>query len=130
MVGGSGQNTLPDGARRSTRVTVGTRMRQPHLSNTRPWGGGGGETKESNADDGVAVRLPADLPEEGPLPLGLFKNQATLAGVGMDRLKTALLAVGFKCGGSLEQRAERLWDAKEAMDGGKALDKYSFAKVR
>ena len=92
-------------------------------------GGGGGETKESNADDGVAVGLPADLPEEGPLPLGLFKNQATLAGVGMDRLKTALLAVGFKCGGSLEQRAERLWDAKEAMDGGKALDKYSFAKV-
>jgi hypothetical protein len=35
-----------------------------------------------------------------------------LAALGLDRLKAALMALGVKCGGSLQQRAERLWALK------------------
>ena len=37
--------------------------------------------------------------------------------LGLDRLKSALMALGLKCGGTLEERANRLFSTK-----GKALD--------
>ena len=41
--------------------------------------------------------------------MGLFKE---LASLGLDRLKSALMALGLKCGGSLEERAIRLFQTK------------------
>lgn len=35
-----------------------------------------------------------------------------LASLGLDRLKSALMALGLKCGGTLEARAERLFSTK------------------
>ena len=35
-----------------------------------------------------------------------------LASLGLDRLKSALLALNLKCGGTLDQRAERLFSTK------------------
>lgn len=60
-----------------------------------------------------------------PLDLAPFKSAKDLESVGLDRLKGALMALGLKCGGSLTQRAERLFSTK-----GKALnqiDKSLFA---
>lgn len=44
-----------------------------------------------------------------PLRLGMFNAPSELEVLGMDRLKEALEALGLKCGGSLKDRAERLW---------------------
>ena len=35
-----------------------------------------------------------------------------LASLGLDRLKSALMALGLKCGGALEERAIRLFQTK------------------
>ncbi|KAF8570098.1 hypothetical protein P879_06360 [Paragonimus westermani] len=51
------------------------------------------------------------------LDLTAFTAWEELASLGLDRLKSALLALGLKCGGTLEERARRLWATK-----GKALD--------
>ncbi|CAG2164329.1 unnamed protein product [Oppiella nova] len=50
-----------------------------------------------------------------------------LASLGLDRLKSALIALGLKCGGTLEERAHRLWHTK-----GKSADEIDptfFAKT-
>ena len=46
------------------------------------------------------------------LRLGLFNDASELEALGMDRLKEALEALGMKCGGSLKERAERLWSVR------------------
>ncbi|GAA56370.1 splicing factor 3A subunit 3 [Clonorchis sinensis] len=51
------------------------------------------------------------------LDLTAFTTWEELASLGLDRLKSALLALGLKCGGTLEERAKRLWSTK-----GKALE--------
>lgn len=51
------------------------------------------------------------------LDLAPFSKPEELASLGLDRLKSALLALGLKCGGTLEERAQRLWATK-----GKELD--------
>ncbi|VDL99249.1 unnamed protein product [Schistocephalus solidus] len=51
------------------------------------------------------------------LDLTAFTKWEELASLGLDRLKSALLALGLKCGGTLEERARRLWDTK-----GKSLE--------
>jgi splicing factor 3A subunit 3 len=43
------------------------------------------------------------------LRLGMFNAPSELEALGMDRLKEALMALGLKCGGTLKDRAERLW---------------------
>jgi hypothetical protein len=51
-----------------------------------------------------------------------------LASLGLDRLKSALMALGLKCGGTLEERAIRLFQTK-----GKRLqdlDPSLFAKTQ
>lgn len=63
-----------------------------------------------------------------PLDLSGFSSQDELASLGLDRLKSALIALGLKCGGSLEERAQRLWSTK-----GKdinSLDASLFAKTK
>ena len=47
-----------------------------------------------------------------PLRLGLFNDASELEALGGDRLKEALEAMGLKCGGSLKDRAERLWSTR------------------
>ena len=47
-----------------------------------------------------------------PLRLGLFNDATELEALGGDRLKEALEAMGLKCGGSLKDRAERLWSIR------------------
>lgn len=62
------------------------------------------------------------------LDLSAFSSREELASLGLDRLKSALVALGLKCGGSLEERAERLWKTK-----GKTADEIEpslFAKKK
>lgn len=46
------------------------------------------------------------------LDLSIFSTWEELASLGLDRLKSALLALGLKCGGTLEERAQRLFSLK------------------
>jgi splicing factor 3A subunit 3 len=64
-----------------------------------------GWTKDDNgvADDAAAVE---------PVDVVGFASAAELEGVGLEVLKASLTALGLKCGGNLEQRAERLFSTK------------------
>lgn len=62
-----------------------------------------GWTKES---------APALSHSGAPLDLTAFSSVDELASLGLDRLKSALMALGLKCGGSLKERADRLWLTK------------------
>ncbi|QQP40752.1 Splicing factor 3A subunit 3like [Caligus rogercresseyi] len=60
------------------------------------------------------------------LDLSAFSSPEELASLGLDRLKSALIALDLKCGGTLEERAKRLFSTK-----GKSLqelDASLFAK--
>jgi hypothetical protein len=46
------------------------------------------------------------------LDLQAYETLKDLEGLGLDRLKGALIAIGVKCGGTLTQRAERLFSLK------------------
>ncbi|XP_078319179.1 splicing factor 3A subunit 3-like [Crassostrea virginica] len=62
------------------------------------------------------------------LDLSAFSSWEELASLGLDRLKSALMALGLKCGGTLEERAMRLFSTK-----GKNLedlDPSMFAKSK
>ncbi|GIY20409.1 splicing factor 3A subunit 3 [Caerostris darwini] len=62
------------------------------------------------------------------LDLSAFSSWEELASLGLDRLKSALMALGLKCGGTLEERAQRLFSTK-----GKKLselDPNVFAKSK
>ncbi|KAL8599099.1 Splicing factor 3A subunit 3 [Nucella lapillus] len=62
------------------------------------------------------------------LDLSAFSSWEELASLGLDRLKSALMALGVKCGGTLEERAQRLFNTK-----GKKLDELDpnlFAKAK
>jgi cell division septation protein DedD len=61
------------------------------------------------ASSAAAPRAPV-TPEA--LDLGAFATVAELEALGLDRLKAACMAAGLKCGGTLEQRAERLWSVR------------------
>ncbi|KAG8506896.1 Splicing factor 3A subunit 3 [Galemys pyrenaicus] len=57
---------------------------------------------------------------------GTFPGWPELASLGLDRLKSALLALGLKCGGTLEERAQRLFSTKgKSLE---SLDTSLFAK--
>jgi splicing factor 3A subunit 3 len=47
-----------------------------------------------------------------PLRLGVFNDHSELEALGLDRLKEALEALGLKCGGTLKDRALRLWSIR------------------
>ncbi|MCP9261269.1 Splicing factor 3A subunit 3 [Dirofilaria immitis] len=46
------------------------------------------------------------------LDLSSFETATDLEALGLDRLKSALIALGLKCGGTLKERAERLFATK------------------
>jgi len=46
------------------------------------------------------------------LDLSAFTSWEELASLGLDRLKSGLMALGLKCGGTLEERAQRLFMTK------------------
>ncbi|XP_037730216.1 splicing factor 3A subunit 3 [Drosophila subpulchrella] len=58
------------------------------------------------------------------LDLSAFSSWEELASLGLDRLKSALVALGLKCGGTLEERAQRLFSTK----GKSTLDPALMAK--
>jgi hypothetical protein len=53
------------------------------------------------------------------LDLDSYPSVEELQGLGLDRLKAALMAAGLKCGGTLQERAARLFSVK-----GLSLDQY------
>lgn len=60
------------------------------------------------------------------LDLSAFNSVTELGALGLDRLKSALMAINLKCGGTLQERAERLFSTK-----GKSADEIDpalFAK--
>lgn len=62
------------------------------------------------------------------LDLSAFSSPEELASLGLDRIKSALMALGLKCGGTLEERSNRLFSTK-----GKKLselDPTLFAKSK
>lgn len=58
------------------------------------------------------------------LDLSAFSTWEELVLLGLDRLKSALMALGVKCGGTLEERAQRLFSTK----GMKTLDPSIIVK--
>lgn len=50
--------------------------------------------------------------EPQALRLGMFNDPKELEALGMERLKEALEALGLKCGGTLQDRAQRLWSVR------------------
>lgn len=58
------------------------------------------------------------------LDLSAFSSWEELASLGLDRLKSALVALGIKCGGTLEERAQRLFSTK----GQRTIDASLLAK--
>lgn len=58
------------------------------------------------------------------LDLSAFSSWEELASLGLDRLKSALMALGIKCGGTLEERAQRLFSTK----GKRSIDPALLAK--
>ncbi|KAK4030082.1 Splicing factor 3A subunit 3 [Daphnia magna] len=61
-----------------------------------------------------------------PLDVSAFSSWEELASLGLDRLKSALMALGLKCGGTLEDRAKRLFGTKGLQID--EIDKSLFAK--
>ena len=51
-------------------------------------------------------------PPSLPLDLTGYSSTDDLAALGLDTLKAALTAIGLKCGGTLEERAARLWSVR------------------
>lgn len=58
------------------------------------------------------------------LDLNAFSSWEELASLGLDRLKSALMALELKCGGTLEERAQRLFSTK----GKASVDPQLLAK--
>ncbi|MGH0140278.1 UNVERIFIED_CONTAM: hypothetical protein FKN15_008956 [Acipenser sinensis] len=64
--------------------------------------------------------------DNGPLDLMTFSSASELEVLGLERMKTELMALGLKCGGTLQERAARLFSVR-----GKSKDQIEpalFAK--
>jgi len=66
---------------------------------------------------GGSTSKPSKEPQ--PLRLGMFNSPEELEVLGKDRLKEALEAIGVKCGGTVKERALRLWSVR-----GKKVEDY------
>ncbi|XP_035826435.1 replication stress response regulator SDE2-like [Aplysia californica] len=89
----------------------------------------------------VADRKPGDLaspatvadPAETvdpntPVDLELYASEKELAALGLERLKCALMSRGIKCGGTLEERAARLFSVRGLST--EEIDPWLFAKSK
>lgn len=63
-----------------------------------------------------SVRKEPEVDPSTPVDLDLFDNSDDLADLGLERLKVALMTRGLKCGGTLTERAERLFSVKGLTD--------------
>jgi hypothetical protein len=68
------------------------------------------DTPKANEDRAKSTSTTQVVVE--PLDLDKYETVQQLEALGLDRLKGALMAMGVKCGGTLTQRAERLWSLK------------------
>eukprot|EP00981_Chlorochromonas_danica_P006694 scaffold1462_cov168-Ochromonas_danica.AAC.4 len=74
--------------------------------------------KVKNGEIVIKGKVTAEQQQQGvahapqPLRLGMFNDVTELEALGMDRLKEALEALGLKCGGTLQDRARRLWSIR------------------
>lgn len=64
--------------------------------------------------------------ENGPINLDDFDSPEHLESVGLERLKSALMELGLKCGGTLQERSKRLYLTKNTPL--ENLDRSLFAK--
>mmetsp|Transcript_2950 Transcript_2950/g.6924 ORF Transcript_2950/g.6924 Transcript_2950/m.6924 type:complete len:106 (-) Transcript_2950:131-448(-) len=76
--------------------------------------------KQPTAEDGEKGAPPAEV------DLGEYSSAEELEALGLERLKAELQRRGLKCGGSLRQRAERLYLLKTTPP--EELDRSLFAK--
>ncbi|XP_033861490.3 splicing regulator SDE2-like [Acipenser ruthenus] len=77
----------------------------------------------SDSQPGCVVLQSAD---NGPLDLMTFSSASEMEVLGLERIKTELMALGLKCGGTLQERAARLFSVR-----GKSRDQIDpafFAK--
>lgn len=74
---------------------------------------------ESRMDATVGDPKPETLADVVPdhINLDTFNCKEELAALGLDRLKSGLRFLGMKCGGTLEQRVERLWSVRGVRPG-------------
>lgn len=84
-------------------------------------------------DQDVNVKAEASVKEEivdndAPVDLEDYQSISQLAALGLERLKNALMARGLKCGGSLEERAQRLFSVKGLTTD--QIDPSLFAKLK
>lgn len=56
---------------------------------------------------------PVSTKQPQPLKLGMFNASEELESLGNDRLKEACEALGIKCGGTIHDRALRLWSVRD-----------------
>jgi len=69
----------------------------------------------------------AEITKEDILDINNYNSAEQLQEIGMDRLKDELQRRGMKCGGSVKERAERLFKVKGVTDLNK-LDQKLFTK--
>ncbi|XP_043860456.1 replication stress response regulator SDE2 [Dromiciops gliroides] len=87
------------------------------------------EEETKGAPEGVAEKMPLDKPEgsltgnkdlQEPIDLLAFNSVEEMEVLGLEKLKLELMALGLKCGGTLQERAARLFSvrglAKEQID--------------
>ncbi|XP_066552983.1 splicing regulator SDE2 [Amia ocellicauda] len=84
------------------------------------------ETSPANAADTQRACSPVQPVAEGPLDLLAFHSVAELEGLGLDRLKAELMGLGLKCGGTLQERAARLFSVRGRTKD--QIDPVLFAK--
>lgn len=82
--------------------------------------------QEAAVDDGPAVEpAPVAAEDDGPVDISSYNSADDLQVLGLERLKRELMRHGLKCGGTLQQRAERLFLLKSTPV--EALDKKHLA---
>uniref|UniRef100_A0A8R1HZL2 Matrin-type domain-containing protein n=1 Tax=Caenorhabditis japonica TaxID=281687 RepID=A0A8R1HZL2_CAEJA len=73
------------------------------------------ETVQKDFEEGTLTGWESDNksePQASAVDLSPYGSAEELEGLGLERLKGALMALGLKCGGTLKERAERLFATK------------------
>ncbi|EPB77025.1 hypothetical protein ANCCEY_03859 [Ancylostoma ceylanicum] len=68
-------------------------------------------------DSVFVVNLSEFTTLQATIDVSAYSSPAELESLGLDRLKAALMALGLKCGGTLKERAERLFASKGVRAG-------------
>jgi Replication stress response SDE2 C-terminal/Silencing defective 2 N-terminal ubiquitin domain/SPRY domain len=95
-------------------VTVGEALNRP-VSSTEARASEPAEDAqlpESKPEPAASIPSTTQIVVPEALNLDGFASSQELEGLGLDRLKSALMAAGLKCGGTLQERADRLFSIK------------------